>query len=184
MNVIPTEIPDVKIIEPKRHGDNRGFFSEVYNRKSLRELAGIDADFVQDNHSLSAEKGVVRGLHYQLPPMALHKLVRVVRGSILDVAVDIRRGSPTFGRHVKAILSAENWRQLFVPIGFAHGFVTLEVNTEVCYKVSDYWSAELERGIRWNDPELNIDWGIEPDKAILSARDSRHPPLAQVVDLM
>lgn len=183
MEVIQTEIPAVKILAPKRHGDNRGFFSEVYNRKALCELAGIDVDFVQDNHSLSAEKCVVRGLHYQLPPMALHKLVRVVRGSILDVAVDIRRDSPTFGKHVKAILSAENWRQLFVPIGFAHGFVTLEANTEVCYKVSDYWSAELERGIRFDDPQLNIEWGIESANAILSKKDAAHPLLPDVRDL-
>src|SRR5204863_3577773 len=139
MQVIPTEIPAIKLLLPKKFGDHRGFFSEVYSRKALAE-AGTLTDFVQDNHSLSVEKGVLRGLHYQIAPLAQDKLVRVVRGAILDVAVDIRRRSPTFGRHVKVVLSAENWHQVFVPIGFAHGFVTLEPNTEVFYKVSTYYS--------------------------------------------
>src|SRR3954469_12263772 len=129
MQVIETEIPAVRVIVPKKIGDNRGFFSEVYSRKVLAD-AGIDVEFVQDNHSLSAEKGVVRGMHWQLPPMAQDKLVRVVRGAILDIAVDIRRSSPTFGRSVAVLLSAENWKQIYVPTGFAHGFVTLEANTE------------------------------------------------------
>jgi dTDP-4-dehydrorhamnose 3,5-epimerase len=174
MQVIETEIPAVKVLVPRKHGDHRGFFSEVYSRKAMMD-AGIDVDFIQDNHSMSAEKGVVRALHYQLPPKAQHKLIRVTRGAILDVAVDIRRSSPTFGKHVKAILSADNWRQMWVPAGFAHGFVTLEPNTEVCYKVSDYWSPEHERGIRWNDPELGIDWGITEAQAVLSERDRKHP---------
>src|SRR5436305_4381439 len=147
MQIIPTDIPDVRIIVPKKHGDHRGFFSEVYSRKALAE-AGIHSDFVQDNHSLSAQKGVLRGLHYQVAPMAQDKLIRVVRGAILDVAVDIRRSSPTFGKHVSAVISAENWRQILVPIGFAHGFVTLEANTEVIYKVSNCYSPQHERGIR------------------------------------
>src|SRR6266487_2033248 len=130
MQVSETQIPAVRILLPARHGDHRGFFSETYSRQKLKN-AGIDIEFVQDNHSLSAEKGVLRGLHYQIAPMAQDKLIRVVRGAILDVAVDIRRGSPTFGRHVSAVISAENWRQIFVPVGFAHGFVTLESNTEV-----------------------------------------------------
>src|SRR4051812_7392831 len=129
MHLIETAIPDVKIIEPKKFGDHRGFFSETYNRKLFAEL-GIDAEFVQDNHSLSVEKGVVRGLHYQIAPMAQGKLIRVVRGAVVDVAVDVRRASRTFGRHVRAVLSAENWRQMFVPAGFAHGFATIEANTE------------------------------------------------------
>jgi dTDP-4-dehydrorhamnose 3,5-epimerase len=182
MQIIPTEIADVKILVPKKFGDHRGFFSETFNRKFLEE-AGINADFVQDNHSLSVEKGVVRGLHCQLPPMAQHKLVRVVRGAILDVAVDIRKGSPTFGRHVVAVLSAENWRQIFVPIGFAHGFVTLEPNTEVVYKVSNNYSPQHERGILWNDPALAIDWGISSESAILSDRDKKHPVLKESPDL-
>jgi dTDP-4-dehydrorhamnose 3,5-epimerase len=183
MEVIPTEIPAVKILCPKRHGDHRGFFSEVFSEKSFREHVGIDCTFVQDNHSMSAQKGVLRGLHYQINPAAQCKLVRVVRGSILDVAVDIRRDSPTFGRHVSAVISAENWRQIFVPIGFAHGFVTLEPNTEVIYKVTSYYSPKDERGIRWNDSKLGIDWGIDEKDATLSTRDREHPILADTTDL-
>src|SRR5437870_1556755 len=128
MQVTETAIPAVKILQPKKHGDHRGFFSEIYSRRALRDLAGIDIEFVQDNHSLSAEKGVLRGLHYQMKPMAQAKLIRVVHGAILDVAVDIRKSSPTFGRHVSAVISAANWQQILVPVGFAHGFVTLEPN--------------------------------------------------------
>lgn len=182
MEAIDTDIPAVRILVPKRHGDHRGFFSEIYSRRAMTAL-GIDVEFVQDNHSLSAEKGVLRGLHYQIPPRAQDKLVRVVHGAILDVAVDVRRGSPTFRKHVKAILSAENWRQMFVPAGFAHGFVTLEANTEVCYKVSDYWSPDHERGIRWNDPQLGIDWGVDETTAILSERDRQHPLFRDAVDI-
>lgn len=178
MEVRPTAIADVKVLIPKKFGDARGFFSEVYSKKAL-EAAGIHANFVQDNHSLSTQPGVVRALHYQLSPMAQDKLVRVVHGAILDVAVDIRRDSPTFGRHVKEILSAANWRQLYVPAGFAHGFVTLEPDTEVVYKVTDYYSPDHERGIRWNDPALGIDWGIDADQAILSGRDQAHPDFAK-----
>jgi dTDP-4-dehydrorhamnose 3,5-epimerase len=154
----------------------------VYSRKALKEL-GIGCEFVQDNHSLSVEQGVLRGLHYQLPPMAQDKLIRVVRGSILDVAVDVRRSSPTFGKHVAMEISSDNWRQIFVPVGFAHGFVTLEPNTEVLYKVSAPYSPGHERGVKWNDPALAIDWGVAQDQAILSARDRDHPPLAAVKDL-
>src|SRR5688572_22858324 len=179
MQVVPTEIPEVKVLVPKKFGDHRGFFSETFNRKTLRDL-GIGAEFVQDNHSLSVEKGVVRGLHYQVAPTAQDKLVRVVRGAILDVAVDIRRSSPTFGKHVSALISAENWHQIFVPRGFAHGFVTLEPNTEVLYKVTDYYSPTDERGILWNDPALGIDWGISTDQATLSDRDKKHPLLAEI----
>ena len=182
MELIPLEIPDVKLLVPKKFGDHRGFFSETYNRKTLADL-GIDKEFVQDNHSLSAEKSVVRALHYQLPPMAQDKLVRVVRGAILDVAVDIRRSSPTFGQYVSAIISADNWRQIYVPIGFAHGFVTLEPNTEVIYKVTNYYSPTHERGIRWNDPTLAIAWGISEAEAILSKRDTQHPAFQQAPEL-
>ena len=182
MQVIPTEIPDVKILQPRQFKDHRGFFSEVYSTKLLKE-AGIDLPFVQDNHSLSVEKGVLRGLHYQVAPMAQDKLIRVVRGSILDVAVDVRRGSPTFGKHVAALVSAENWRQIFVPVGFAHGFVTLEANTEVLYKVSAFYSPQHERGVRWNDPALGINWGVSESQAILSARDTQHPFLRDAQDL-
>jgi dTDP-4-dehydrorhamnose 3,5-epimerase len=182
MQLIPTEIPAVKLLEPKKFGDHRGFFSEVYSRKALREV-GIDLEFVQDNHSLSAQKGVVRALHYQLAPMAQDKLVRVVRGAILDVAVDIRKSSPTFGKHVSAVISAANWRQILVPIGFAHGFVTLEENTEVIYKVTNYYSPQHERGILWNDPQLAIDWGIDASTATLSDRDRNHRPFKDVAEL-
>jgi dTDP-4-dehydrorhamnose 3,5-epimerase len=182
MQLTETAIPAVKILTPKKHGDHRGFFSEIYSRKIMRELE-IDIDFVQDNQSLSAEKGVVRGLHYQLPPMAQDKLVRVVRGAILDVAVDIRRGSATFGKHVSAVISAENWRQILIPIGFAHGFVTLEPNTEVIYKVSNYYSPTHERGIAWDDPKLGIDWGVDPATAVLSEKDRKYPTLSNATDV-
>ena len=182
MQVISAELSAIKIITPKKFGDHRGFFSEVYSRRALAEL-GVLTDFVQDNHSLSVEKGVLRGLHYQVPPMAQDKLVRVVRGAILDVAVDIRRSSPTFGRHVSAVISAENWNQIFVPAGFAHGFVTLQPNTEVLYKVTNYYSPAHERGIRFNDPALGIDWGVAESAAILSQRDREHPLLAEAKEL-
>jgi len=182
MQVIETAIPDVKVLVPKQFKDHRGFFSEVYSRKALKEL-GIGCEFVQDNHSLSVEKGVLRGLHYQVPPMAQDKLIRVVRGAILDVAVDVRRSSPTFGKHVAMEISSDNWRQIFVPVGFAHGFVTLEPNTEVLYKVSAPYSPGHERGVKWNDPALAIDWGVLEAHAILSARDRDHLPLAHARDL-
>jgi dTDP-4-dehydrorhamnose 3,5-epimerase len=182
MQVIETAIPDVKLLVPKQFKDHRGFFSEVYSRQALADV-GIDREFIQDNHSLSVEKGVLRGLHYQVAPVAQDKLVRVVRGAILDVAVDIRRASPTLWKHVTAVLSADNWRQVFVPVGFAHGFVTLEPNTEVLYKVSAPYSPAHERGIRWNDPALGIDWGVTEAQAVLSGRDRQHPTLDQVKDL-
>ena len=182
MQLIETDIPTVKILAPKKYGDHRGFFSETYSRKALRDV-GIDLEFVQDNQSLSAENGTVRGLHYQLAPMAQDKLIRVTRGAILDIAVDIRRGSPTFGKHVSAVISAENWRQILVPVGFAHGFVTLEPGTEVLYKVTNYYSPQEERGIRWNDPKLGIDWGISEAGAVLSEKDRKYPVLADATDL-
>lgn len=177
LSVEPTDIPDVKIVTTGRFGDERGFFSEVYNRKRFFE-AGLAIEFVQDNHSWSAKAGTVRGLHFQSIPFAQDKLVRVARGRILDVAVDIRRSSPTFGRHVAVELSAENWRQLLVPIGFAHGFCTLEPNTEVLYKVSGDYAPEHDHGLAWDDPDLAIRWPVAPDQAILSDKDRRHPTLA------
>ena len=175
----PLEIPDVKRVTPKIFRDDRGFFSEVYNREPYR-AGGVDQDFVQDNHSLSRQAGVVRGLHFQIAPRAQGKLVRVVRGAILDVAVDIRHGSPTFGRHVTAILSAENWQQLWVPVGFAHGFCTLEPDTEVIYKVTDTYAPDCDRGLMWNDPALAIAWPVAADAAILSDKDRKHPTLAEL----
>ncbi len=176
MNVTALSIPDVKLITPRRFADNRGFFSEVYNSRALAE-AGIHIAFVQDNHSLSAEVGTIRGLHFQTPPHSQTKLVRVARGRILDVAVDLRRGSPTFGRHVTAELSAENWSQLLVPIGFAHGFCTLEPDTEVLYKVDAYYAPQNDAGVLWSDPDLGIPWPVTPDKALLSDKDARLPSL-------
>lgn len=181
MDVVSLAIPEVKIIRPKKFGDHRGFFSETYSKRSF-EAAGLHYDFVQDNQSLSAEVGTVRGLHFQLPPFAQDKLLRVVRGAILDVAVDIRKGSPTFGKHVSAVISAEEWNQILVPIGFAHGFCTLEPDTEVIYKVTNFYSAEHDRGLLWNDPELGIDWPVAADKAQLSDKDRRNPRLAELPD--
>ena len=177
--VDPDCCPDVLELVPDRFGDGRGFFSEVYNRREL-ETHGLHVDFVQDNHSRSTERGTVRGLHFQIPPFAQAKLVRVVRGAIFDVAVDIRSGSPTYGRHVGSIISAEKGNQIFVPVGFAHGFCTLEPDTEVVYKVDSYYSAEHDRGLMWNDPALAIDWPVDASKAIVSEKDGMHPPLAEL----
>ena len=167
-------IPDVLLLTPAKHGDHRGFFSEVYNRKALA-AAGVNVDFVQDNHSLSAEAGTVRGLHFQTPPRAQHKLVRVARGAVFDVAVDLRRGSPTYGKHVTAVLSADDWNQLFVPAGFAHGFITLEPATEVLYKVSDYYAPEHDEGLLWNDAALGIAWPAPSAAPTVSAKDRNQP---------
>jgi dTDP-4-dehydrorhamnose 3,5-epimerase len=173
--VTPQAVPDVLLIEPKKHGDERGFFSETYNARVLAE-AGFTALFVQDNHSRSPRRGTVRGLHFQAPPFAQDKLLRVTRGAILDVAVDIRRGSPTYGRSVAVELSAENWRQLLVPRGFAHGFQTLTDDCDVLYKVTDYYAPQAEAGLRWDDPALGIAWpGIE---AFINDRDAAWPALA------
>jgi len=179
LDVQPTGIPDVKIVTPQRFGDHRGFFSETYNRQRFAE-AGICEEFVQDNHSLSAASGTVRGLHFQSRPYAQTKLIRVVRGRILDVAVDIRRSSPTYGKHVAVELSAENGCQLFVPVGFAHGFCTLEPDTEILYKVSAFYSAAHDHGLAFDDPALGIAWPIPPGQAILSDKDRKHPRLAEL----
>ena len=176
MLVEDTAIEGVKIITPKKHGDERGFFSEVYNL-STWEKAGLHYQFVQDNHSVSTKVGVIRGLHFQTEPAAQDKLVRVVRGRILDVAVDLRRSSPTFGRHVAVELSADDWRQLLMPIGFAHGFCVLEPNTEVLYKVTNFYSAANDFGLAFDDPDLNIDWPVSPADALLSDKDRRWPRL-------
>jgi dTDP-4-dehydrorhamnose 3,5-epimerase len=175
MEVIPTAIEEVRIIVPRKHGDHRGFFSEVWSERAMA-AAGIDIAFVQDNHSLSAEPGTLRGLHFQSPPHAQTKLVRVLRGAILDVAVDLRRGSPTYGRHVAVELSADNWRQLLVPRGFAHGFVTLEPMTEVFYKVDAFYAPAHDKGVRWDDPDLAVDWRLGGRTPILSAKDREQPP--------
>lgn len=172
-------IPDVKIIRPKKHGDARGFFSETYSKKALAD-AGIGLDFVQDNHAFSATPGTVRGLHFQTAPFAQDKLVRVVRGSIFDVAVDLRRGSPTYGKHVSAVISADEWNQILVPVGFAHGLLTLEPNTEVLYKVTNYYAPQHDLGLLWNDPALGIAWPVSETDAVLSAKDKAQPRLADL----
>lgn len=177
MQATALSIPDVKLLTPKRFGDQRGFFTETWNRRTFAGL-GLDHDFVQDNQSLSRDCPVLRGLHYQLAPHAQTKLVRVVRGCILDVAVDIRHGSTTYGRHVAAELSASNGAMMLVPAGFAHGFVTREPDTEVVYKVTEYYAPECDRGIAWDDPELAIDWQLGGQAPILSDKDRRHPRLA------
>ncbi|EDP65405.1 dTDP-4-dehydrorhamnose 3,5-epimerase [alpha proteobacterium BAL199] len=179
MQVDSLAIPDVKIIRPKKFGDHRGFFSETYSKPAF-EAADLHLDFVQDNHSLSAASGVLRGLHFQLPPFAQDKLLRVVRGRIFDVAVDIRHGSATYGQWVSAEISAEEWNQILVPIGFAHGFVTLEPDTEVIYKVTAPYAPEHDRGIAWDDPDLGIAWPLEGIEPTLSEKDTRHPRLADL----
>jgi dTDP-4-dehydrorhamnose 3,5-epimerase len=177
MDVVALAIPDVKLITPRRVGDQRGFFSETFNRHRFAE-AGLVADFVQDNHSLSRPRGTVRGLHFQRPPFAQAKLVRVLRGAVFDVVLDIRPGSPTYGHHVAVELSAAAGAQLLIPEGFAHGFCTTEPDTEVFYKVSRDYAPAHEGGILWNDPGLRIAWPIEAAQAVLSDRDRKWPTFA------
>ena len=179
MEIRETRIPEVLIISPQKHGDHRGFFSETYNSSTMQKM-GVDISFVQDNQSLSGAAHTLRGLHYQAPPFAQDKLVRVIRGAVLDVAVDIRRGSPTFGKHVAEIISAKEWNQILVPKGFAHGFITLEPNTEVLYKVSNYYAPKFDFGIKWNDPKLGIEWGAEVANVTLSEKDQRQPMLSEI----
>lgn len=179
MQVVDAEIPDVKLLRPRRFEDARGFFSETFNRRAL-EAQGIVMDAVQDNHSRSVPKGTVRGLHFQSPPYAQAKLIRVTRGAVFDVAVDIRRGSPTFGRHVALVLSEAEWNQLYVPRGFAHGFCTLEPETEVLYKVDAYYAPEHDLGLAWDDPALGIEWPVTAGEAVLSDKDRTHPLLADL----
>lgn len=191
MQFIRTAIPDVIIIEPTVHGDNRGYFVETFRQDKLEEFLGylpngqqgtkLKINFCQDNESKSS-KGVLRGLHYQLPPFAQTKLVRVISGRVLDVAVDIRKNSPTFGQYVAVELSGENKKQLLVPRGFAHGFVVLEDNTIFAYKVDNYYSPQCDRGIAFNDPSLNIDWILNYDELNLSAKDKTQPKLFDIKD--
>lgn len=180
LSVEETAISAVKIITPKKFGDHRGFFSETWSRKAFAE-AGLDLDFVQDNQSLSGPIGTLRGLHCQSAPFAQVKLVRVTRGRILDVAVDIRASSPTFGKHVAVELSAENWKQLLIPIGFAHGFVTLEPDTEVLYKVTAPYAPQNDHGLAFDDPALGIDWRLPLSGLTLSDKDRKHPRLAEML---
>jgi dTDP-4-dehydrorhamnose 3,5-epimerase len=177
MQIEPTALPDVLILTPRRFGDGRGWFMETWNAARMAE-AGLDLPWVQDNHSFSAARGTLRGLHYQSPPRAQDKLVRASRGAILDVAVDIRTGSPSYGKWVGVELSAENGRQLLVPKGFLHGFVTLTEDTEVQYKCSDFYSLENDMSVRWDDPSIGVDWGVtEPT---LSEKDRKAVPLSAI----
>ena len=181
MTFTRTEIPDVVVIEPTVHGDSRGYFVETFRQDKLEEFLGYKINFCQDNESKSS-KGVLRGLHYQLPPHAQTKLVRVIQGRVLDVAVDIRRNSPTFGKYVAVLLSAENKKQLLVPRGFAHGFVVLEDDTVFAYKVDNYYSPLCDRGIAFDDENLNIDWILNHDELNLSAKDTKQPKLFDIKD--
>ena len=178
MNVIQTEIQGVVIIEPRVFGDSRGYFFESFSEKNFKEQVA-DVDFVQDNQSKSCY-GVVRGLHFQKPPHAQAKLVRVVKGRVLDVAVDLRKGSPTYGKHVAVELSEDNHRQFFIPRGFAHGFAVLSEEAIFQYKCDNYYAPQSEGAVAWNDPDLGIDWGVPLEKAILSEKDMKHPRLKDI----
>ncbi|HTL69771.1 MAG TPA: dTDP-4-dehydrorhamnose 3,5-epimerase [Candidatus Eisenbacteria bacterium] len=180
MKFTPTSIPDVLLIEPKVFSDERGFFFEDYNREVFARH-GLLADFVQDNHSRS-RRGALRGLHFQVYPKAQSKLVRVVRGEVFDVAVDLRKGSPTYGRHVAETLSEENRRMLFIPAGFAHGFLALKEGTEVLYKVTDFYSPAHDKGLAWNDPALGIAWPKLDVPYEISPKDRRHPALSELAE--
>lgn len=179
MKFEPTALKDVLCIMPQKFGDDRGFFSEVF-KQNVFDSHIENVNFVQDNHSLSADIGTLRGLHFQTPPMAQGKLVRVTRGRVLDVAVDIRLGSPTYGQHVAVELSSDNWKQLWVPAGFAHAFITLEANTEFLYKVTNFYSPEHDGGIRFDDPDLGIDWPIPIEQIKTSDKDKNLPTLAEL----
>jgi dTDP-4-dehydrorhamnose 3,5-epimerase len=179
MNVAKLSIPDLLLLTPQKHGDSRGFFSETFRADVLADY-GVTTPFIQDNHVRSTRKGVLRGLHFQLEPRAQGKLVRCTMGAILDVAVDIRVGSPTYGQHVAVELSSDNWRQLWVPPGFAHGYVTLEDLCEVIYKVTDYYAPDCDRGLAWNDAALGIDWRLPATDIILSDKDTKQPELADL----
>ena len=182
MNFIRTEIPDVVICEPTVHGDERGYFVETFREDKLEAFLGYKINFCQDNESKSS-RGVLRGLHYQLHPAAQTKLVRVIQGKVLDVAVDIRKNSPTFGKHVSVELSSENKKQLLVPRGFAHAFVVLEDDTVFAYKVDNYYSPENDRGIKFDDPALQIDWQVPHDELKLSDKDRKQPKLHETNDI-
>ncbi|MDD5157893.1 dTDP-4-dehydrorhamnose 3,5-epimerase [Sulfurimonas sp.] len=182
MNFIRATIPDVIIIEPKIHGDERGYFMETFRADKLEEFLGFKINFCQDNESKSS-RGVLRGVHYQLAPYAQTKLVRVIQGRVLDVAVDIRRGSPTFGQHIAVELSGENKKQVLIPRGFAHGFVVLEDDTIFAYKVDNYYNPECDRGIAFDDESLNIDWILSKEELNLSAKDKIQPLLKETKDI-
>ena len=177
MQVERLAIPEVMLLTPKRHGDERGWLSEVYSRKAMAD-AGLGCEFVQDNQAYSPRRGTMRGIHLQVPPKPVAKLVRAIRGAIFDVAVDVRAGSPTFGRWVAAELTADNGQMLFVPRGFGHAYCTLTDDAEVLYKLDGYYAPECERGLLWNDPAIGIDWPIADDQMTINARDRDFPPLS------
>ncbi len=182
MEFIKTALDGVFICKPKIHGDHRGYFSETFRADKLKETLNFDVKFCQDNESKSS-RGVLRGLHYQLPPFAQSKLVRVISGAVIDIILDIRKGSPTFGKHINVELTEENKQQIFIPRGFAHGFVVLEDHTIFAYKVDNYYSSLHDRGILYNDPDLRIDWKIPTDELSLSEKDKNHPQLKNAMDL-
>ena len=182
MNFFPQSIPDVLLIEPEVHGDSRGYFTESFRQDLLDDFLGYEVNFIQDNESKSS-KGVLRGLHYQLPPYEQTKLVRVIEGKVLDVAVDIRQSSPTFGQYLSTELSSDNHRQLFIPRGFAHGFVVLSESAVFAYKVDNYYSPDDDRGIAYNDRQIGIDWMLKSDELQLSDKDKSHPTLSEAKEL-
>ena len=182
MNFFPQSIPDVLLIEPEVHGDSRGYFTESFRQDLLDDFLGYEVNFIQDNESKSS-KGVLRGLHYQLPPYEQTKLVRVIEGKVLDVALDIRQSSPTFGQYVSTELSSDNHRQLFIPKGFAHGFVVLSESAVFVYKVDNYYSFDDDRGIAYNDRQIGIDWMLKSDELQLSNKDKSHPTLSEAKEL-
>ncbi len=179
MKFIQQNIPDIMLIEPKINGDQRGYFIETFRQDKLEDALGYKVDFVQDNESKSS-KGVLRGLHFQLPPFAQSKLVRVIEGEVLDIAVDIRQGSPTYGQYVTAILNDQNKHQLFIPRGFAHGFVVLSDSAIFSYKVDNYYAPECDRGLAYNSPELNIDWQLPIEQLKLSEKDQKQVNLTDL----
>lgn len=181
MQFIPQSIPDILVIEPKVHGDLRGYFIETFRQDKLEQSLGYKVDFIQDNESKSS-KGVLRGLHFQLAPYAQSKLVRVIEGAVLDVAVDLRKGSLTFGQHVAVELSGDNKKQMFIPRGFAHGFIVLTETATFAYKVDNYYSPECDRGLAFDDAALNIDWLLSKQQLLLSDKDTKQPTLAQLTD--
>lgn len=182
MDVTKTDIPDVMLITPARFGDKRGFFSETYNKRALVEI-GITMDFIQENHAYSADPGTLRGLHFQCPPATQTKLLRVLRGVVLDVCVDCRKGSPTYGQHVMVEMTAESGQQILCPKGFAHGILTLKAHTEITYKVDAYYAPELDSGIRYDDPDLAIDWPLAEEDLVLSEKDRHQPSFRDLPDL-
>ena len=181
MEFIPQSVPDILVIEPTKHSDERGYFMETFRHDKLEDALGFNVNFVQDNESKSS-KGVLRGLHFQLAPRAQSKLVRVLEGSVLDVAVDIRRGSPSFGQHVAVKLSDVNKKQIFIPRGFAHGFVVLTDTATLTYKVDNYYSPECDRGLAFNDIDLNIDWLLTKQELLLSDKDTQQPRLTELTE--